>query len=91
MGTPLVAVALVIAAAVSIGRPRRSSGTAEPLWVLIVLVFPVVDPVLRFGIGSGCCAIRRHNRETCLLAPRRTAGVLSTRTSSERAWALERH
>jgi hypothetical protein len=48
----IVALALpFIFAAVSIARSTTASGLEKAVWVLIVLAFPLLGPVLWFAIG----------------------------------------
>lgn len=47
----VLALALFVAAVISIARARRLGGVAQAVWVLIVLAFPVLGPVLWFVIG----------------------------------------
>lgn len=47
---------LFVAAVVSIARTPYSSGIAQAVWILIVLAFPVLGPVLWFLVGKGSAA-----------------------------------
>lgn len=49
----LLGLVLFVAALVSIARTPQSSSLGQPLWILIVLAFPVIGPVLWFLVGKG--------------------------------------
>jgi hypothetical protein len=38
-------------AAVSIARSRTASGSEKAVWVLVILLFPLLGPILWFAIG----------------------------------------
>lgn len=52
----LLTVVLFIAALVSIARTRHASGLSQPLWIIIVLAFPVIGPILWFLVGRGAAS-----------------------------------
>ncbi len=62
----LAAFVLFIVALVGIARSARLSDLARAVWVLIVLVFPVLGPVVWFIIGQ-------HSEHSGVEAPRRSA------------------
>ena len=42
---------LFVVAIVSIARADRASGVERALWILIVLLFPLLGPILWFSVG----------------------------------------
>lgn len=50
-GVALLALAVVLVALIGIARSHQLSSAARAVWVLIVLAFPLLGPVLWFVIG----------------------------------------
>ena len=51
LGIGLLALLLFVAAAIGIARSHHLTGTAQALWVLVVLAFPVIGSLLWFLMG----------------------------------------
>lgn len=43
---------LFLAAVVSIFKHPTASGTMRAVWILIILLFPIIGPILWFAIGK---------------------------------------
>jgi hypothetical protein len=48
----IVALALAVAAFISVARDARFSGTAKLMWFVIVALFPILGSVVYFSVRS---------------------------------------
>ncbi len=55
-GVGVLAVTIVVVALISIARSRHLTSTAQAVWVLIVLAFPVLGPASWFVVGRRSAA-----------------------------------
>ncbi|MFB9796651.1 PLDc N-terminal domain-containing protein [Arthrobacter citreus] len=51
LGIGVLALLFLIVAVIGIARSRHLSGTAQAVWILVVLAFPVAGPILWLAIG----------------------------------------
>ncbi|TDK28228.1 PLDc_N domain-containing protein [Arthrobacter crusticola] len=55
-GAGALAVAIVVVALISIARSRHLTRTAQAVWVLMVLAFPILGPASWFVVGRRSAA-----------------------------------
>lgn len=51
LGIGVLALLLFVVALIDIARSHHLTGAAQAVWVLVVLAFPVIGPLLWFVIG----------------------------------------
>ncbi|MBJ2122468.1 PLDc_N domain-containing protein [Arthrobacter sp. MSA 4-2] len=63
-GAGALAVAIVVVALISIARSRHLTSTAQAVWVLIVLAFPILGPASWFVVGRRSAAPTPSNLQS---------------------------
>ncbi|THJ68556.1 PLDc_N domain-containing protein [Arthrobacter echini] len=61
-GIGLLLALLLVAAFIDIARSRHLTGLTQAVWVLVVLAFPAIGPLLWFVIGRRTTAVTRDSR-----------------------------
>ena len=59
LGIGVLALVLFVVVLIDIARSRHLTGPAQAVWVLVVLAFPVIGPLLWFLMGRRTSASRR--------------------------------